>query len=103
MPYYIKYERSFNNWMTEEEYNFLNTWDTSHDKVEKWYRNKMRTLRTEGTHMNNSFKMYKKLNTQIMRMDEQASNEYFQLDNEIKKLKKSNDFLKYLVKKLGKK
>lgn len=105
MPFHIKYsEKYFGKWMTEEEYNFLNIWDNSiWEKDEKWYRNKMRTIRSRGSHLNNSFMVYKKLNSQIIAMDKQAFEEYNQLDNENKNLRKSNDYLKYLVKKLGKK
>lgn len=89
--------------MTEEEYNFLNEWDRTHDKGEKWYRNKMRTLRTEGSHLNNSFKMYKRLNSQIIKMEHQWDDDCNQLEHEIENLKKSNNYLKYLVKKFRKK
>lgn len=93
---------SMGNWMTEEEYNFLTEWNPFYES-EKWYRNKMRTLRTEGSHLNKSFKMYKKLDSQIMRMDKQSFDDLNQLEHEIKNLQKQNKFLIFLVKKLRKK
>lgn len=95
---------SMGNWMTEEEYNFLNTWEqVPKYKGEKWYRNKMRTLRTKDSHLNKSFIMYKQLKFSINHMHNRHIHEINSWMNENKKLQKQNKYLIFLVKKLRKK
>ena len=74
-----------------------------HPIVEKWYRDKMRSLSKEDSVLNKMYHLYTSMYDELLEAQYDDVEAYNDLQDENENLKKSLKFSKYILKKLGKK
>ena len=75
----------------------------THPVVEKWFRNKMRSLSKENSTLNKMYNLFTFMNNELIEAQHENVDAYNELQRENDNLKKSLAFLKYWLKKTDKK